>query len=405
MNRRERVIKNLNFEKSSAIDLGGMASTGISCFAYPRLVESLGLPPRLPRVYDTGQMLALPDIDVLDALNCDVVTVCSDSYTNAFVEPERWFPYDFNGRLPALVQKPEIFSTEPDGSIIQSDSPDVLKMVSSSYVFDSPHGGQPLDIMSLDPPKEDLKKLEEELIESLFTEEKIRSISDYCKKVRKSTDRAVLFNGLQMPLQFRGGMASWSMFCLTDPEYVKSVHELITRYSIENINCLLPEIAPYIDINMSNADDQGTQNAPILPPRVYRELYVPYYKRMNDALHTHGPELKSFLHSCGAIYDLIDDVIDGGFDILNPVQWSAGGHSYREWKDKSRNRIALWGGGVNSQATLPLGTVDDVYYEAREVSSYLSEDGGFVFNSIHNILAEIPPEKIIAMYKSAEEHI
>jgi len=405
MNRRERVIKNLNFEKSSAIDLGGMASTGISCFAYPRLVESLGLPPRLPRVYDTGQMLALPDIDVLDALNCDVVTVCSDSYTNAFVEPERWFPYDFNGRLPALVQKPEIFSTEPDGSIIQSDSPDVLKMVSSSYVFDSPHGGQPLDIMSLDPPKEDLKKLEEELIESLFTEEKIRSISDYCKKVRKSTDRAVLFNGLQMPLQFRGGMASWSMFCLTDPEYVKSVHELITRYSIENINRLLPEIAPYIDINMSNADDQGTQNAPILPPRVYRELYVPYYKRMNDALHTHGPELKSFLHSCGAIYDLIDDVIDGGFDILNPVQWSAGGHSYREWKDKSRNRIALWGGGVNSQATLPLGTVDDVYYEAREVSSYLSEDGGFVFNSIHNILAEIPPEKIIAMYKSAEEHI
>jgi uroporphyrinogen decarboxylase len=403
MTKRERILKTLNFEKSSAIDLGGMASTGISCFAYPHLVESLGLPPRLPRVYDTGQMLALPDIDVLDALNCDVVTVCTDSYTNAFEEPERWFPYDFNGRLPAMVQKPEKFSADPDGTIIQTDSQDVLKMVSSSYVFDSPHGGQPLDIMSLDPPKEDLKKIEEDLKESLFTSEKIRSISDYCISVRNSTDRAVFFNGLKMPLHFRGGMASWSMFCLTDPEYVKSVHELITRYSIENINRLLPEIAPYIDINMSNSDDQGTQNAPILPPHVYRELYVPYYRRMNDALHSHAPELKSFLHSCGAIYDLIDDVIDGGFDILNPVQWSAGGHSYKEWKDKSRNRISLWGGGVNSQATLPLGTVDDVYREVGEVCSYLNEDGGFVFNSIHNILAEIPAEKIKAMYRAAAE--
>ena len=401
MNRRDRVLKSLNFEKSSAIDLGGMASTGISCFAYPHLVEALGLPPRLPRVYDTGQMLALPDSDVLDALNCDVVTVCTDSYTNGFDEPERWLPYDFNGRLPALVQNPHAFSTQSDGTITQKNSNGILKMVSSSYVFDSPHGGQPLDIMSLDPPKEDLKELEKKLKESLFTEERIRLISNYCRRVRNSTDRAVFFNGLNMPLDFRGGMAAWSIFCLTDPEYVKDLHELITRYSIENINRLLPEIAPYIDVNMSNADDHGTQNAPILPPSVFRELYVPYYLRMNDALHSQAPELKSFLHSCGAIYDLIDDVIESGFDVLNPVQWSAGGHNFKEWKDKSRNRIALWGGGVNSQSTLPLGTIDDVCREADEVCSYLREDGGFVFNSIHNILAEIPPEKVIAMYKGA----
>ena len=91
---------------------------------------------------------------------------------------------------------------------------------------------------------------------------------------------------------------------------------------------------------------------------------------------------------------------EAGFDVLNPVQWSAGKHSYQEWKDKARGRIALWGGGVNSQTTLPLGTVDDVEREVREVTAYMSEDSGYVFCNIHNILAEIPPEKVIAMYRA-----
>lgn len=398
MTRRERVIKTLEFENSSAMDLGGMLSTGISCFAYPHLVEALGLPPRLPRVHDTYQMLALPDLDVLDALDCDVVSVGSDIWTNAFEEDEKWHDYDFNGRLPARVLDPTAFRTESDGTIVQHAN---LRMVPSSYVFDELYGGEPLNLMDIDPPKEDLRELERTLKDSLLTDEKIRSIAEYCRRARNSTDRAVFFNGLEMGLRFRGGMASWSMFALTDPEYIQEIHELITEYTIMNFRLLLPEIAPYIDINMSNADDHGTQNATILPPYIFRELYVPYYRRMNDVLHALAPDLKSFFHSCGAIYTIVDDIIDAGFDVLNPVQWSAGGHDYREWKDKSRNRIALWGGGINSQSTLPLGTVDDIQKETEEVCKYLAEDGGFVFNSIHNILAEIPPEKIIAMYKSA----
>ena len=120
---------------------------------------------------------------------------------------------------------------------------------------------------------------------------------------------------------------------------------------------------------------------------------------MNDACHALAPNVKTFLHSCGAIYDLIDLLVESGFDIMNPVQWSAGPHSYREWKDKARKRIALWGGGVNSQSTLPLGTVQEIQAEAREVAHYLGQDGGFVCN-IHNLLAEIPPEKIMALYRA-----
>ena len=98
-----------------------MLSSSISGFAYPKLVAALGLPPRLPKMYDTGQMLAMPDLDVLDALGVDIVTICGRA-TNAFAEPEKWLPYDFNGRLPALVRNPAAFTTEEDGTILQGNT-------------------------------------------------------------------------------------------------------------------------------------------------------------------------------------------------------------------------------------------------------------------------------------------
>ncbi len=401
MTRRERVMKALSFEEIHAIDMGGMLSTGISCFAYPELVESLGLPPRRPKVHDVCQMLALPDTDVLDALNCDVVSVCEDKWTNAFQDKEKWIPCDFNGRLPALVQNPDDFRIQEDDSILYDSEKQHLKMVPSSYVFDNADGDESFDLMTQDPPREDLKELRAELQAELLTDERVKSIAAYCRRVRESTDRAVMFNGLSMGLKYRNGMASWSMLCLTEPEYVQEVHELEMKHFLINAERLLPEIAPYIDIMMSNSDDQGTQNAPILPPEYFRKLYVPYYRKMNDAVHSLAPGLKSFLHSCGAIYDILDDLIDSGFDVLNPVQWSAGEHSYKEWKDKCRNRIALWGGGINSQSTLPFGTEEEVSREVEEVCRYLKKDGGFVFTSIHNILAEIPAGKVINMYQTA----
>ena len=165
---------------------------------------------------------------------------------------------------------------------------------------------------------------------------------------------------------------------------------------------LLPEIHRYVDIILAGADDWGTQNSLIASPDIFRRLFKPYLRRLNDECHRIAPQIKTFLHCCGAVYDLIDDIIESGFDILNPVQWSAGGHSYKKWKDKSRKRIALWGGGVNAQVTLPLGTIEEIEKEVKEVVAYMNKDSGYVFNSIHNILAEIPPEKVIAMYKAAE---
>ena len=399
---RERVLQSLNFQVPDRLpkDLGGMRSTCISAFAYPKLVAALGLPPRLPRVEDTGQMLALPDLDVLDALGVDIVTIL-DGATNAFEQPGLWHPYDFGGRLPALVRHPENFLSQLDGSILQGGK---TRMVLDSFVFDEEHGGQPLDL-SADLPKPDLDEVRREAKKRAVRDEKIQSLRELCRQVRGSTDRGVFFNdgylGAPIGIGAYYGLAIFPMLCSAEPDYVAELHEIVTEQALENIRAILPEIRENIDVIMIAADDWGTQANLIASPKIYRKLFQPFYKRVTDECHRIAPEVKLFLHSCGAIYDLIDPVIESGFDILNPAQWSAGKHSYQEWKDKARGRISLWGGGVNAQATLPLGSIEEIKAEVAEVTQYLQQDGGYVFCNIHNILAEIAPEKVIAMYRTA----
>ena len=163
-------------------------------------------------------MLALPDLDVLDGLGCDVVTIC-DGVTNAFDQPGKWHEYDFNGRLPAHVRNPANFQAQPDGTILQGDS----RMVPSSYVFDEPHGGQPLNLQD-DPPKVDLKKLKTDLQASELTDDKVKSIRELCRRTREATDRAVFLNDAAllpyMAIHAYEGLASFPVLCLTEPDYV-----------------------------------------------------------------------------------------------------------------------------------------------------------------------------------------
>jgi uroporphyrinogen decarboxylase len=373
-----------------------MRSTGISCFAYGSLIEALGLPQRRPRVHDTNQMLALPEEDVLDALGCDVVTVEGDGCTNAFEQPERWKPYDFGGRLPALVQDPEAFHRLDDGTLVQGDS----RMPPSSTVFDRAHGGQELDLAG-DLTMPDLNTVRSETQEALPAASRVDYLADVCARARAATSRAVFFTGLKTRLGYPGGFPNWSMVCMTEPDYVHEYHRIVTEGTVESIRRLLPRIRGSVDILMMTAADHGLQEQPILPPELFRELYVPYYRRINETIHEIAPEVKSFMHCCGAVYDLIEDFASSGFDVLNPVQWPAGGHQYSEWKDAARRRIALWGGGVNTQATMPLGTVADVEAQAFEVTRSLAEDSGYVFCPIHNILADIPGEKVVVAYRAA----
>lgn len=172
MTSRERVLRALHFEVTDRVprDLKAMRSTGISAFAHPKLVEALGLPPHRPRVHDTGQMLALPDRDVLDALGCDVVTV-DGGVTNAFDESEKWHDYGFSGRLPARALNSEAFETQPDGSVLQGRS---LRMPPTSYLVNADHSGQPLLDLAQPLPLLDLKQYARSLQAQRITDVQIR---------------------------------------------------------------------------------------------------------------------------------------------------------------------------------------------------------------------------------------
>ena len=402
MTGQDRVRRALSHQTADRIplDLGGSRTTGISAFAYRGLREALGLTPRPPRLYDTIQVLALPEMDVLDALGCDVVHVTLDHVTNAFEEPERWKPYDHNGRLSALVMNPDVYRVLANGFIVQRIGETNAYMSSGSTVFDRDGTNERFDLVSefLEP---DWATLKQGWAARRYTDHRIRSIRDYCRRVRSSTDRAVFLSGLEGGLGFPGGMAVYSMVCLVHPDWVHERHRLATEHAVAQMESLLPEIREYVDVFMLAADDQGTQNGPVLPPALFRELYVPYYRRMTDAVHRLAPGVKVFLHSCGAILELIPAIADAGFDVLNPVQWSAGGRGYADWKEASRGRIALWGGGVNTQSTLPLGSREEVVDEVSHVVPVLASGGGYVFSSVHNLLADVDPQTVVAMYRTA----
>jgi len=400
--RRERVLTALRFEPTDRVpmDLGAMRSTGISAFAYPRLVAALGLPPRRPRVHDTCQMLALPEVDVLDALDCDVVTI-DGGVTNAFDEPEKWRDYDFGGRLHARVLDPAAFATQPDGTVVQWGS---WRMPPTSYVFNADHSGQPMLELEQPLPLLDLKQYALDLERRRITDEQVRRTAELARRVRASTDRAVFFTDFCGAGIGSGGYCGIGIFpiiCKLEPQFVHDYHGLTIEHAIANVRALLPEVAGCVDIVMTAADDWGTQNTTIASPATYRELFRPYYRRLNDEVHRLLPGVKVFMHNCGAIYDLLDDIVESGFDIVNPIQWPAGGHSYAEWKDKLRRRAAMWGGGLDTQHTLALDSVEEIERQVTEVVRYCRVDGGYVFNNIHNLLAEVPPDHIIAMYRAA----
>ena len=399
---RERVMLALDHHPTDRLprDLGGMRSTCVSCFAYASLVAALGLPPRLPRIHDSGQMLALPDLDVLDALGCDVVTV-EGGLSNAFDRAEWWKPYDFGGRLQARIRSHEEFRVLEDGTVETASG--WARMLPKAHVFDALHGGQPLSLDG-DLPRPSLDKVRADLEKQRPTDAWAREAAGLLRRVRESSDRAILYAGgpqSGIGIGSYGGLGIFPMLCVMEPDFVAELHDLILPYRIEQLDALLTAAAPYIDVYMVSADDWGTQAAPMASPSVYRRLFLPYYAKFNAAIAQRAPGIKRFLHSCGAIYDLLDLIVESGFDVVNPVQWTAGGYTYRQWKEKCRGRLALWGGGVDTQTTLPLGTVEDVERQAAEVSACLGEGGGHVFCAIHNLLAETDGRKVVAMYEAA----
>jgi uroporphyrinogen-III decarboxylase len=198
------------------------------------------------------------------------------------------------------------------------------------------------------------------------------------------------------------GVEEWYLATLAYPGYIQQVFERQCGIALKNIELLAKAVGDYVQVVFVSGTDFGTQKGLFSSPETYRELYKPYQKAVNDKIHE-LTNWKVFIHSCGAIHELIPDFIEAGFDILNPVQISAEGMDPRWLKKEFGQDIVFWGGGVDTQRTLPFGTPDEVYREVRKNIELFSYGGGYIFNTVHNIQSNVPVANLLAMFRALND--
>lgn len=194
----------------------------------------------------------------------------------------------------------------------------------------------------------------------------------------------------------------WYVSTAARPDYVCRVFERQCELALRNIELLAEAVGDKFHVVFISGADFGTQRGLFCSLNAYRSLFKPFHKAVNDAIHKRT-SWKTFIHTCGAIRSLIPDLIEAGFDVLNPVQCSAEGMDARELKREFGRGLVFWGGGVDTQTTLPFGTPEEVYRQVRERIDIFAPGGGFVFNGVHNIQSNVPVENILAMFRAIHD--
>jgi len=394
LSHRERVLTALRHEEPDRvpIDLGGMRSTGIMGIAYNRLKEYLGIKGGRTRIYDVGQQLAKPELEVLETIGADVLPV-------PMHEPRSWWA----GRLPdgSPCEYPDYFKPEtlPDGSKVIRDEEGriVSKMPKGGYYFDGVY--HPLENV------ETIEELDDYNFYTPVCEEELESLRSRVKRLYEETDYALMLNDAGGIYEWAQGLRGWSNFLMDlirNPEFAGALLDKLVDARIERLKEVLPIVDGYVQI-VQVGDDLGTQNGPQIPPGVYREVVKPRHARFFRYIKEHV-EAYLFIHTCGSVYDFIPDLIEMGVDILNPVQVSAKGMDTARLKEEFGDKITFWGGGCDTQSVLPFGRPRDVEDEVKRRIGDLAPGGGFIFTQVHNIQAGVPPENIMAMYRAAKEY-
>jgi len=241
--------------------------------------------------------------------------------------------------------------------------------------------------------------------------------AERAEKLFAETDRALFctFGGLTfgdvalVPATFlkepKGirDVEEWYVSLLTRPDYIKAVFEQQAEIAVENLKRLHEKVGDKISVIQTNGTDFGTQNGPFCSPNQYRDLFLPYQQKVNGWIHE-NTGWKTFMHCCGSIVPLLDLIAEAGFDILNPVQFTAAGMDSNMLKKKYGDKLTFWGGGVDTQKTLPFGTPQRVADEVRRQIETLAPGGGFVFCSVHNVQAKVPVENLIAMFEAVSKY-
>jgi hypothetical protein len=418
VNSRERVQIALAHEEPDRVplDLGASAVTGIHASSVYQLRQALGLDaPGTPvKVIEPYQMLGEVEPDLMETLGVDVIGLASKETLFGF-ENEGWKPWTLFDGTPVLVPEGFNIEPEPSGDILMypegdKSAPPSGRMPEGGYYFDTIIRQPPLDEDRLDV-RDNLEEF------GPISEEELAHFEREAKRLFQQTDKALLANfggtafgdialvpapWLKHPKGIRD-VAEWYISTVARRDYVYEVFERQCELALANLERIYQVVGHRVSVIFVTGTDFGTQKGPFLSRQTYRELFMPFHQRVNDWVHEHTP-WKTFTHTCGSVVALLPDFIEAGFDILNPVQCSAKGMDPQLLKDRFGREIVFWGGGVDTQHTLPFGSPDDVRREVRERIEIFRPGGGFVFNTIHNIQARVPAENLVALFEAVQAY-
>ncbi len=417
MTSRERVNLAVRHREPDRVplDLGASAVTGMQVDTVYALRQALHLDePGTPvKVMEPYQMLGEIKLDLMDALGIDVIGLGVPATLFGF-RNEGWKPWTTFEGTPVLV--PEGFNTEPDENGDVPMYPEGDRSVPPSGRM--PKGGFYFDAIIRQPPVDDDRLNIEDNLEEFgpIGEDDLEYLRAEAERLYSNTDKAILasFGGtafgdialvpamwLKHPKGIRD-VEEWYVSTKIRRDYVYQVFERQCAIGIDNLKRIHDVVGERVTAVFVTGTDFGTQNGPFISPGSYRDLYKPFHREVNAWIHRHTT-WKSFIHSCGSVRALIPDFIDAGFDILNPVQCSAAGMAPAELKREFGDRVTFWGGGIDTQRTLPFGSPDEVRSQVCERLKTFGAGGGFVFNTTHNVQARVPVENVLAMYQTVRE--
>jgi hypothetical protein len=418
MKSRERVTLALNHQEPdrTPLDLGGGPTSGMHVSSVYLLRQALQLdPPGTPvKVVEPYQMLGEIKPDLIQTLGVDLISLGGRKNMFGF-ENKNWKPWTVFDGTPVLV--PEDFNTtpEPNGDILMYpegdySAPPSGRMPAGGYYFDGIVRQPPIDDSALDP-RDNLEEF------ALLSDEDLEHFRSESIRLYAETDLAIMGNfggtafgdialvpapNLKYPKGIRD-VAEWYMSTASRRDYIYKVFEGQCEVALENLKRVHLAVGERITAIFMSGTDFGMQTGPLVSPKAYRSLFKPFQKTLNDWVH-HNTSWKIFMHCCGSIVPLIPDFIDAGFDILNPVQTSATGMDPQVLKERFGSAITFWGGGVETQTTLPFGAPEQIRQQVKERLHIFGRGGGYVFNPIHNVQASIPVENLLALYEAVNEY-
>ncbi|HHT78383.1 MAG TPA: methyltransferase [Actinobacteria bacterium] len=412
MNSRERVRMAVNHKTPDRIpiDLGSMRSSGIASIAYNNLLKKLGIKTIFPtRMYDFIQQLAYPDKSIMELFHIDTIDA-----GQAFLQDiNEWKEWELDDGSKCIIPKFLNIEFGEDGTVyLLSDENEKLgkKPRTSLYVDQCFWVYKDLPCIPDNFKDKDLSRHVWAIPSppwhlDIFNNDIYLKFINTIKDLYESTDYSIVLSvGCNMfeTGTFLRGMENFMMDMYSDKLKTKKLLDKLVEINIIKLERIISGVGKYIDF-LQFGDDLGGQSGAFMSQEIYQEVFKPRHKKMWDFVHKNS-NCKVFLHSCGSIYELLPDLIDAGLDVINPVQTTTRNMEPEKLKREFGKDIVFWGGCCNTRDILAKGTPEEIKNDVKKRISILGENGGLVFNQIHNILADVPPENIIAMLEAAYEY-